>query len=126
MRGRFAARLAVVVLALIALAATAAAQARTLDFATAYRAALAQDARLRAARHAADAGREALPLAQARLRPEVSASIAESEVFGDLQAPIRRLCGLDTPIPYSPKLERASVPQVDDIVREATALVGEW
>jgi pyruvate dehydrogenase E1 component beta subunit len=57
---------------------------------------------------------------------EVSAMIAESEVFGDLQAPIRRLCGLDTPIPYSPKLERASVPQVDDIVREARSLVGEW
>jgi len=57
---------------------------------------------------------------------EVSSTIAESEVFGDLQAPIRRLCGLDTPIPYSPKLERASVPQVEDIVREATALVGEW
>ncbi|MBK8448203.1 MAG: alpha-ketoacid dehydrogenase subunit beta [Micropruina sp.] len=57
---------------------------------------------------------------------EVAATIAESEVFGDLQAPIRRLCGLDTPIPYSPKLERASVPQVEDIVREATALVREW
>ena len=57
---------------------------------------------------------------------EVAATIAESEVFGDLQAPIRRLCGLDTPSPYSPKLERASVPQVDDIVREATALVREW
>ncbi len=57
---------------------------------------------------------------------EVAATIAESEVFGDLQAPIRRLCGLDTPIPYSPTLEKASVPQVDDIVREAAALVGEW
>jgi len=57
---------------------------------------------------------------------EVSSTIAESEVFGDLLAPIRRLCGLDTPIPYSPTLERASVPQVDDIVREATALVREW
>ncbi len=57
---------------------------------------------------------------------EVSATIAESEVFGDLQAPIRRLCGLDTPIPYSPKLERATVPQVEDIVAAASALVGEW
>ena len=57
---------------------------------------------------------------------EVSATIAESSAFGDLQAPIRRLCGLDTPIPYSPTLEKASVPQVDDIVREAAALVGEW
>ena len=57
---------------------------------------------------------------------EVAATIAESEVFGDLQAPIRRLCGLDTPIPYSPTLEKASVPQVDHIVGEAAALVGEW
>jgi len=57
---------------------------------------------------------------------EVAATIAETEVYGDPQAPIRRLCGLDTPIPYSPKLEKASVPQVDDIVREATALVKEW
>ncbi|MCW3158952.1 alpha-ketoacid dehydrogenase subunit beta [Micropruina sonneratiae] len=57
---------------------------------------------------------------------EVSASIAESPAFGDLQAPIKRLCGLDTPIPYSPKLERASVPQVEDIVAAASALVGEW
>ena len=57
---------------------------------------------------------------------EVAATIAESEVFGDLQAPIRRLYGLDTPIPYSPTLEKASVPQVDDIVGEAAALVGEW
>lgn len=57
---------------------------------------------------------------------EVSASIVESPVFGDLQAPVRRLCGLDTPIPYNPRLERASVPQTEDIVREAAALVKEW
>ena len=57
---------------------------------------------------------------------EVSATITEGEAFGYLQAPVRRLCGLDTPIPYNPRLERASVPQVEDIVREATALVREW
>jgi pyruvate dehydrogenase E1 component beta subunit len=57
---------------------------------------------------------------------EVAATITESRAFGALQAPVKRLCGLDTPIPYNPKLERASVPQVDDIVREATALVREW
>ena len=34
--------------------------------------------------------------------------------------------GLDIPIPYAPKLERASVPQVVDIVRAATDLVKEW
>jgi pyruvate/2-oxoglutarate/acetoin dehydrogenase E1 component len=57
---------------------------------------------------------------------EVSATITESRAFGSLQAPVRRLGGLDTPIPYNPRLEKASVPQVDDIVREATALVREW
>ena len=57
---------------------------------------------------------------------EVSASIAESDAFGYLQAPIRRLCGLDTPIPYNPQLEKATVPQVADIVREAAQLVEEW
>jgi len=57
---------------------------------------------------------------------EVAATITESRAFGSLQAPVRRLCGLDTPIPYNPRLEQASVPQVEDIVREATALVREW
>ena len=57
---------------------------------------------------------------------EVAATITESRVFGSLQAPVKRLCGLDTPIPYNPQLERKSVPQVEDIVREATALVEEW
>lgn len=57
---------------------------------------------------------------------EISASIAESRAFGHLRAPIRRLAGLDVPIPYNPQLEKAAVPQVEDIVREATALVEEW
>ena len=57
---------------------------------------------------------------------EVSATITESRAFGALQAPVKRLCGLDAPIPYNPKLEAGSVPQVADIVREAAALVEEW
>lgn len=39
-----------------------------------------------------------------------------------MDAPIRRLTGLDVPIPYNRNLERAAVPQVDDIVREARKL----
>lgn len=35
---------------------------------------------------------------------EVSATITESRAFGALQAPVKRLCGLDAPIPYNPKL----------------------
>jgi len=54
---------------------------------------------------------------------EVSARISESDALYRLLAPIKRLCGLDAPIPYAPKLETAVVPQVDAIVREATSLV---
>lgn len=57
---------------------------------------------------------------------EVAAVIAESDAFGHLRAPIRRLAGLDVPIPYAPALERAAVPQVDDIVEAAGTLVREW
>jgi len=57
---------------------------------------------------------------------EVAAIIAETEAFVHLRAPIQRLAGLDIPIPYAPQLERAAVPQVDDIVAAATRLVREW
>jgi pyruvate/2-oxoglutarate/acetoin dehydrogenase E1 component len=53
---------------------------------------------------------------------EVAARISESETLYRLLAPVRRLCGLDSPIPYAPQLERAVVPQVDTIVAAATAL----
>jgi pyruvate/2-oxoglutarate/acetoin dehydrogenase E1 component len=53
---------------------------------------------------------------------EVAARIAESETLYRLLAPVQRLCGLDSPIPYAPQLERAVVPQVDDIVARATRL----
>lgn len=56
---------------------------------------------------------------------EISARIAGSDAVYSLLAPIKRLCGLDAPIPYAPELERASVPQVDDIVSAATTLVRE-
>lgn len=57
---------------------------------------------------------------------EVAALIAESTAFTTLRAPIRRLAGLDIPIPYAPALERAAVPQVEDIVSAAADLVGRW
>jgi pyruvate/2-oxoglutarate/acetoin dehydrogenase E1 component len=57
---------------------------------------------------------------------EISAIIAESEAFVHLRAPVQRLAGLDIPIPYAPQLERAAVPQVEDIVAAATRLVKEW
>jgi len=49
---------------------------------------------------------------------EVAAHIAEGEAFYYLDVPIRRLAGLDIPIPYNRNLERHTVPQEEDIVRE--------
>jgi 2-oxoisovalerate dehydrogenase E1 component len=58
----------------------------------------------------------------------VAAEIAAQVVaagFDDLDAPIRRLNGAFTPTPYSPPLERAVVPQVDDIRRAILDLIDE-
>jgi pyruvate dehydrogenase E1 component beta subunit len=53
---------------------------------------------------------------------EISASIAESEAFDYLDAPILRLGGAETPLPYNPELEKAAVPQTPDIVNAARRL----
>ena len=56
---------------------------------------------------------------------EIAAVIAASEAFDYLDAPIRRLAGLNVPIPYNRTLERAAVPQVEDIVDAARVLALE-
>jgi pyruvate dehydrogenase E1 component beta subunit len=56
---------------------------------------------------------------------ELAATIADSEAFDYLDAPIRRLTGRDIPIPYNRTLERATVPQVEDIVAAARTLAQE-
>jgi pyruvate dehydrogenase E1 component beta subunit len=53
---------------------------------------------------------------------EVSAMVAESDAFDFLDAPIIRLGGADSPIPYNPDLERAVVPQIPGIVEAARGL----
>jgi pyruvate dehydrogenase E1 component beta subunit len=53
---------------------------------------------------------------------EIAARIAESSAFDYLEAPIRRLGGLEIPIPYNRTLEYHAVPQVEHIVAEARAL----
>ncbi len=47
---------------------------------------------------------------------EISALIAESEAFDYLDAPILRLGGQESPIPYNPQLEKKAVPQTDTII----------
>lgn len=46
---------------------------------------------------------------------EIAAVIADSEAFFYLDAPIRRVCGVDVPIPYNPVLERSAVPTPERI-----------
>lgn len=46
---------------------------------------------------------------------EVAARIAD-ELFHDLDAPVARVASLDTPVGYSPVLEKAALPKVGDIV----------
>ena len=53
---------------------------------------------------------------------EVAAWIAD-ELFSDLDAPVRRVAAIDTPVAYEPTLEDAVLPQVDDIAAAARALV---
>jgi pyruvate/2-oxoglutarate/acetoin dehydrogenase E1 component len=58
---------------------------------------------------------------------EIVARIAGSEAFDYLEAPVRRLAGLDIPIPYNRELEYNTVPQVESILREARKLArGEY
>ena len=56
---------------------------------------------------------------------EIAARITESPAIYRLLAPIKRLSGLDVPIPYAPQLESACVPQVPDVVDAARQLVKE-
>jgi 2-oxoisovalerate dehydrogenase E1 component beta subunit len=51
------------------------------------------------------------------------AAIINEEVFDDLDAPIVRIAALDSPVPFSPPLEKAFLPKVEDVVREARRLV---
>jgi 2-oxoisovalerate dehydrogenase E1 component len=49
---------------------------------------------------------------------EVAAWVGEN-CFTDLDAPVRRVAATDTWVAYEPTLERAILPQVDDIVAAA-------
>jgi 2-oxoisovalerate dehydrogenase E1 component beta subunit len=46
---------------------------------------------------------------------EIAATIAQ-EAFEHLDAPVRRIAAPDTPVPFAPVLEKAFIPQVDDVV----------
>ncbi|MEJ5359098.1 MAG: alpha-ketoacid dehydrogenase subunit beta [Desulfobacterales bacterium] len=52
---------------------------------------------------------------------DLAATIME-EAWGELAAPVRRLAGRNTPIPYSRNLEEACIPSVDEIAAAAAEI----
>ena len=62
--------------------------------------------------------------AQYGIGAEIAARVVDSR-FDDLDAPIRRLNGAFAPTPYSPTLEKAMVPQLEDIVETVRDLMAE-
>jgi acetoin:2,6-dichlorophenolindophenol oxidoreductase subunit beta len=55
---------------------------------------------------------------------EIAATICDSEAFYYLDAPVRRLAGRDTPIPYNKTLEAAVVPTAELVVQAVRDLAG--
>eukprot|EP01083_Nonionella_stella_P194089 716098_1 len=56
---------------------------------------------------------------QCGIASEICAIIMESDAFDYLDAPVQRVCGIDVPMPYCPKLEEMCLPSVKDIVNAA-------
>ncbi|XP_012533217.1 pyruvate dehydrogenase E1 component subunit beta, mitochondrial isoform X2 [Monomorium pharaonis] len=60
---------------------------------------------------------------QCGIGAEISARIVESEAFYHLDAPVIRVTGVDTPMPYAKSLEIAALPQVRDIVNTVNKML---
>ena len=54
---------------------------------------------------------------------EVIAGVVESDALDYMLAPVKRVCGRDNPMPYAGNLERATIPQVEDLVKAAAELM---
>ncbi len=52
------------------------------------------------------------------------AALAAREAFDYLDAPIERVCAKETPVPFSPKLESHVIPDKDDVIAGARAMLG--
>ena len=51
------------------------------------------------------------------------AALMMEHAFDWLDSPVKRVAGLDVPMPYAANLERMALPQVDDIVAGARAVL---
>jgi len=52
---------------------------------------------------------------------EIAARLAEDALY-ELDAPVRRVCSREVPVPYAAHMEEAALPRVDDIVATARSL----
>jgi pyruvate dehydrogenase E1 component beta subunit len=55
---------------------------------------------------------------------ELAARLAES-AFYELDAPIRRVCSREVPVPYAAHMEEAALPSVDGIVAAARGVLAK-
>jgi len=53
---------------------------------------------------------------------EIAARLADDSLY-DLDAPIRRVCSREVPVPYAAHMEEATLPRIDDVVATTRALV---
>jgi pyruvate/2-oxoglutarate/acetoin dehydrogenase E1 component len=53
---------------------------------------------------------------------EIAARLAEDALY-ELDAPVRRVCTREVPVPYAAHMEEAALPRVDEIVAAARGLV---
>lgn len=53
---------------------------------------------------------------QCGIGAEIAGLLMESEAFDYLDAPLERITGADVPMPYTIPLEKAALPNTDDIV----------
>ena len=56
---------------------------------------------------------------------EIAARLAEDALY-ELDAPIRRVCSREVPVPYAAHLEEAALPSVDGIVGAVRSIVPTW
>lgn len=55
--------------------------------------------------------------AQCGIGAEIAGILMETDAFDYLDAPMERITGADVPMPYAIPLEKAALPQMDDIER---------
>lgn len=61
---------------------------------------------------------------QCGIGAEVCALMFETEAFDYLDAPVKRVTGSDTPMPYAIGLEQSAIPQIPDLVEAVKRTIG--